>query len=158
MTLRLVAGHAGDLDTLMGVMGDSFDPSFGEAWTRSQLAGALTGEPNFVRLLIDGDGHPLGFSLCRAAGPEVELLLVAVRPQVRRSGAGGRLLDAALADARARGALEMFLEVRDNNAAAHRLYRSRGFAEVGRRFEYYAGSGGRRFDALTMRRGLTSQS
>ena len=152
--MPLVVGLPSHLDTLMLLMGASFDPRFGEAWNRAQLGGALAGEANFVRLLTDDGGAGVGFSLCRAAGPEVELLLVAVRPEARGGGAGGHLLDAAISDARARGALEMFLEVRDNNMAAHRLYRSRDFVEVGRRFEYYAVTGGCRYDALTMRRSL----
>lgn len=153
MTARLIIGSSGHLDALMGVMADSFDPRFGEGWSRPQLAGALAIEPNFLRLAVGEEGH-LGFSLCRSAGPEVEVLLVAVRPTVQGRGIGGQLLDAAIKDAALRGAEEIFLEVRDNNVAARRLYGSRGFVEVGRRFEYYAGSNGIRFDAVTMRRGL----
>jgi ribosomal-protein-alanine N-acetyltransferase len=61
------------------------------------------------------------------------------------------LLDAALADARSRGAAVVYLEVRDSNAAARALYLSRGFSEVGRRRSYY-----RRpvEDAVVMRRPL----
>jgi ribosomal-protein-alanine N-acetyltransferase len=61
------------------------------------------------------------------------------------------LLDAALAEARARGADEIFLEVRNSNAPARALYGSRGFKEVGRRPNYY-----RRpvEDAIVLRRTL----
>ncbi len=155
MTVRLVPGSSEHLDALMGVMADSFDSRFGEGWSRPQLAGALAIEPNFVRLAME-DGLGLGFSLCRSAGPEVEVLLVAVRPTMQGRGIGGCLLDAAIGDAVLRGAEDIFLEVRENNEAARRLYRSRGFDEIGRRFEYYAGTGGIRFDAVTMRRSLAT--
>lgn len=155
MTVRLIFGSSGHLDALMDVVNDSFDPRFGEGWSRSQLAGALAIEPNFTRLAIGEDGC-LGFSLCRAAGPEVEVLLIAVRPTGRGQGVGGRLLDAAIADAGLRGAEDVFLEVRENNDTARRLYRSRQFEDVGRRFEYYTGGHGIRFDAVTMRRSVAA--
>ena len=43
----------------------------------------------------------------------------------------------ALDEGRARGIEAVYLEVRDSNQRARRLYRSRGFEEVGRRRGYY---------------------
>jgi ribosomal-protein-alanine N-acetyltransferase len=40
-------------------------------------------------------------------------------------------------EGRRRGALNMYLEVRESNDAARRLYASRGFLEIGRRRGYY---------------------
>jgi ribosomal protein S18 acetylase RimI-like enzyme len=42
-----------------------------------------------------------------------------------------------LALARSRGAEEIFLEVRESNLAARRLYETSGFSESGRRQSYY---------------------
>ena len=144
------------LEALMAVMDESFDPRFGEAWSAIQLGGALAIDTSFARFAAGPDHGCVGFSLCRAAGPEVELLLVAVRPGWRGTGVGSRLIDAAIADAAARRAEEMFLEVREQNQAALALYQSRGFAEVGRRPGYYAGPGGQRYSAITMRRSLST--
>jgi ribosomal-protein-alanine N-acetyltransferase len=60
-------------------------------------------------------------------------------------------LDAALDEGRRRGALAIYLEVRDSNAAARALYTSRRFQEIGRRCEYY-----RRpvEDAIVLRRSM----
>ncbi len=150
-----VAGSA-HLDALMAVMADSFDPRFGEAWSAIQLGGALAVDTSFARFAKGSGLDCIGFTLCRAAGPEVELLLVAVRPAARGTGVGGRLIDAAIADAAARRAEDMFLEVREQNQAALALYRSRGFTEVGRRPAYYAGPDGLRHNAITMRRPVAS--
>lgn len=135
----------------MGVVRAAFDPRYGEAWSAGQLGGTLARPEAFARRLV-ADGEVRGFTLCREIGPDVELLLVAVTPEARQRGFAGRLIDAALGDASARGAMDMFLEVRANNDAALRLYRSHGFAEVGRRPDYYGGIGGERFPAITMRR------
>lgn len=80
---------------------------------------------------------------------EGEIANLAIAPDMRRRGIAGRLLDAVLADASARGVRAMFLEVRDSNVAAKRLYAARNFREVGRRSAYY-----RRpvEDALVLRR------
>lgn len=51
----------------------------------------------------------------------------------RRQGIGRRLLDAAIAQARAAGITRIELQVAAGNAAAVRLYRSLGFREEGRR-------------------------
>lgn len=150
----IVAADARHLEALMVVMRASFDPAFGEAWSALQLGGTLAQGSSFARQAIDAAGVAQGFTLSRCAGPEVELLLIAVHPGQRGLGLGRSLVHAACHDAVLRGAEEIFLEVRENNQAALALYRQAGFLEVGRRPDYYAGASGARFAALTMRRRL----
>nr|WP_310525235.1 GNAT family N-acetyltransferase [Polymorphobacter sp.] len=140
------------LEALMLVMRNSFDTQYGEAWSTLQLAGTMGLDSSFARQAIDSRGAVTGFTLCRAAGPEVELLLIAVTPQQRGHGIGRLLIDTACRDAWRRGASEVFLEVRENNRPARELYRRTGFVDIGRRADYYAGTDGARFAAVTMRR------
>ena len=142
------------LDQLMAIMGSAFDPVYGEAWSALQLAGTLGLDASFARRALDRDGRAIGFALCRVAGPEVELLLVAVVPQARGLGLGRRLVEDVSAQAARLGATDLFLEVRENNHVARQLYDSLGFSEVGRRTDYYAGNGGRRYAAVTMKRDI----
>lgn len=141
---------AADLDEVMQVMGESFDPEFGEAWTAPQCASLLPMPGVWLRLARDG-AVPLGFSLSRLVAGEAELLLLGVRRSAQRRGIGAKLLGAFIADARARGADKLHLEVRHGNHAVE-LYRRAGFEEVGRRFNYYRGASGQLFDALTLAR------
>ncbi|WP_416907524.1 MAG: ribosomal protein S18-alanine N-acetyltransferase [Polymorphobacter sp.] len=138
------------LDDLMRVMRASFDPAWGEGWTRLQLASALAMEGSFARRALGAGDAPLGFSLCRRILDEAELLLVAVAPEARGRGLGRALLLQARKDSRNLGCSRMFLEVRENNQPARRLYHEAGFFDVGRRPDYYSGEGGRRFGAVTM--------
>lgn len=138
---------------MMAVMHAAFDPRYGEAWTAAQLAATMAVTNCWARLALIEDAA-IGFSLCRAAADEVELLLIAVAPQQRRTGSGTRLLLRAQEDALARGCSHLFLEVREDNEAARFLYRSAGFAEIGQRPGYYAGKDGSRRAAVTMRFGL----
>jgi ribosomal-protein-alanine N-acetyltransferase len=80
---------------------------------------------------------------------EAELLLLAVRRGSQRRGIGQLLLERFESVAGARNVERMHLEVRDGNPAIH-LYRAAGFAEVGRRRNYYTGRDGQLYDALTL--------
>lgn len=148
MNIRLVAGGADDLDSVMEIMSAAFLARYGEAWTRSQCAGILpmTG----VRLVLARGASEkiLGFSLYRTIAGDSELLLLAVDPGAQRQGIGRKLLGHFIDDARANGAERIHLEVRDGNAATH-LYESAGFVQVNRRRNYYRGKTGTQSDALT---------
>ena len=91
-----------------------------------------------------------GFALGRVAGPEVELLTIAVAPEHRRQGVAQALMVDFKAQAKARGAAEAFLEVAAGNDAAIKLYQRFGFTQAGYRKDYYAGPKGIRISALVM--------
>ena len=150
--LQLTHGNSSDLDEIIGVMESAFDERFGEAWTRSQCAGILP-MPGVRLVVARFDGQTAGFSLHRTIYDEAELLLLAVAPELRRRGIGRMLLDQFLDYARDKGASRVHLEVREGNPAVI-MYRSAGFALVGRRRNYYRGRFGGEFDALTLSRGL----
>jgi len=145
-----------DPQAIMAVMATAFAPTFGEAWSAAQVAGSLASGTAWADVARDAGG-PVGFTLCRQIGPEAELLLIGVAPAARRTGTGRRLLQGAIEEARRRLVTTMFLEVRDGNTAALALYRSAEFAVIGRRRDYYRGSDGSRFDALTLRRQIGDQ-
>ena len=151
--IRLAEGGSADLDDVMIVMTKAFESGFGEAWTRSQCAGILPMSGVSLVLARGSDGAPLGFSLCRAVAGEAELLLLAVAPAVQRRGIGSRLLDGFMGRAKVNAATRLHLEVRDGNPAVA-MYRAAGFELAGRRRNYYRGSDGSRFDALTLARDL----
>lgn len=65
-------------------------------------------------------------------GHKAQLWGVFVHPEWRRHGIGGALLDAAFADARAGGVLQVQLSVNAENERALALYRARGFTAYGR--------------------------
>lgn len=146
ITLQPAGG--GDLDAVMSIMGEAFDPSFGEAWTRPQCAGILPMHGVVMNLALAGD-EAVGFTLARTVAGESELLLLAVRPEWRGRGVGTALVDGFIANGRAAGAHHLHLEVRDGNSALG-LYQRSGFRLVGRRAKYYRGTDGQQFDALTM--------
>lgn len=146
--VTLFPGGVVDLESVMQVMEDSFDPSYGEAWTAAQCAGLLPMPGVWLTLARDRDGV-IGFSLARIMADEAELLLLAVRASAQRRGVGKLLLENFIRDTKVRGANRLHLEVREGNHAV-RLYEEYGFVLVGRRRNYYSGPDMRCFDALTM--------
>jgi ribosomal-protein-alanine N-acetyltransferase len=149
-SVRLEPGTSADLDSVMDVMEDAFGRRYGEAWTRSQLAGILPMAGVSLTIARDGnDSITIAFSLSRTVADESELLLIAVLPSHQREGVGQRLLDDFMARADANGVGRVHLEVRDGNPAVI-MYRTAGFDQAGRRRNYYHAPDGRRFDALTL--------
>ena len=152
--ITLGPGGIADLDAVMNVMDDSFDPRFGEAWTASQCAGLLPMPGVWLILAREGEAV-IGFALSRAVAGEAELLLLAVRRTAQGRGIGKMLLDRFADEARARGATRLHLEVREGNHALS-LYERAAFTLVGRRRNYYSGRAGQTYDALTLAKNATA--
>ena len=148
--VRIERGSSDDLDAVMTVMDSAFGRRFGEAWTRSQLAGILP--MGGVSLMLANDprsSETVGFSLFRTVADESELLLLAVLPSQQRRGVGGLLLDHFVEAGREYGLRRVHLEVRDGNPAIG-MYQRAGFCPVGRRRNYYHASSGKAYDAITL--------
>ena len=138
-----------DLDAVMAIMTAAFDPSYGEAWTRSQCAGILPMAGVSLRLATDNGGPVAGFALLRVIADEAELLLIAVDHAAQHKGVGAALVEDFVRLATSRGARRLHLEVRDGNSASV-LYERAGFTLVGRRRDYYSGLDGAKRDAMTL--------
>lgn len=153
MTLKdeLRTANADDIRSIVALMRVSFSDIYGEAWQADDLPAVLAMAGTGARLATNANGKPLGFYLWRQTLDEAELLLIAVRPEVRSTGLGRRLMQDLMAQARESGVAQLFLEVREGNDPAVRLYRAAGFEAIGRRPRYYRGRDGRAHDALTLR-------
>ena len=95
----------------------------------------------------------LGYLCLWEIGHEIHITNLAVHPAHRRQGLARALLGPLLEDARARGVILAFLEVRPTNREALALYESLGFRLIGRRKNYYFDTGE---DALVMEARLSA--
>ncbi len=90
-----------------------------------------------VVLVAEEDGHVRGFVSAKAAADEWELENIVVASSFLRQGTADALLRAFLIRAGRVAATKIFLEVRESNRPARRLYEKHGFRETGRRPDYY---------------------
>lgn len=96
--------------------------------------------------------HERGFAMVQNIAGEAELLTIAVMPKAQGKGLGRALMYEWMQGI---DASEAFLEVAEDNAPALALYKSCGFAQVGRRKAYYVRKDSPSVDAIVMRCALT---
>lgn len=118
--------------------------AFAAPWSETEFADLL-GQAGVFAVV-----EPDGFILVRVVLDEAEILTLAVRPEARRAGLGGRLTGRGAVAAAQAGASRLFLEVAEDNVAARALYDRAGFRPLGRRKAYYAAPDGGRTDALVL--------
>ena len=142
-------GALGDVDAMSAIE----QQSFSDPWPPSAFRDLISAAHARVSVAADERNDAVGYCVLLCAADEAEVANIAVAVHLRGRGVAARLLDDALEAAQSLGVIEVFLEVRMSNEAARALYRSRGFAQVGRRPAYYRLP---TEDALVLRRELPS--
>lgn len=148
MSLSFVRMTPGDLDAVAAAE-QEINPS---SWTLGNFRDALHAGYE-AWLAIDGapgagERRMCAYAVMEIALDDAHLHIVGVLHAWQRQGYGRLFLRYLQTLAATRGALRMLLEVRDSNLPARALYESFGFAEIGRRRDYYPAP--RREDALVL--------
>ncbi len=102
----------------------------------------------FHHVLLQG-GTVAGYFYAQNIAGEMTLLNIAIDPKAQGQGLGKVLVTHFLALCQEHNIESVWLEVRESNKAARRLYESTGFHEVDRRINYYPAAKGRE-DAIIM--------
>jgi len=143
---------------LMARLGpETFVETFGHLYTPENLAaflanhsaanwlGELT-DPSYAVRIAELEGAAIGFAKIgppslpfEVEGPTVELRQLYVLRPWQGSGVAGGLMDWVLAEARRRGADELYLSVFIDNCRAQRFYARYGFEAVGR-YDFMVGT------------------
>lgn len=124
---------------------------FSTPWSRNMLAEELENALSAFLVAVDGGENVVGYAGLQVVLDEGYITNVAVRPDCRRQGIAGKLLQVFLDFAQGNRLAFLTLEVRASNAAAIALYESLGFQEAGRRKNYYEHP---REDAIIMTKGF----
>lgn len=149
-------------DTFVETFGHLYPPQDLAAfiWTRysPRIQRRELRDPSIhYRLALDDDGI-VGYSMVGPLrlpieGDGLELSRLYVAPSVQGQGVAARLMEDAIAHARARGAAGLYLSVYEHNERAKRFYKRYGFEQVG---EYDFMVGRARDRDLIWRMDLTS--
>ena len=119
---------------------------FSMPWSESALEEELYNPQASFIVAQRADGAVLGYAGLHVAADEGYIDNIAVREEYRRQGIADDLLDVFVRFGAANLAF-LTLEVRPSNQAAIDLYFKHGFAQVGRRKDYYENP---REDAIIM--------
>ena len=101
------------------------------------LAEELDNDLSAFLVALDNNDKVAGYAGLQAVLDEGYITNVAVRPDCRRQGIAGKLMQVFLDFAKGNHLAFLSLEVRASNYDAIALYGSRGFRSVGRRKNYY---------------------
>lgn len=121
---------------------------FSDPWSEALLESELHA-PLAQYFIYEEDGQVLGYIGTRMIFDTCEIANVAVDPARRRKGIALALYRALTEECRRRRITRQDLEVRESNLGAQEFYRFCGFANVGKRRNYYESP---REDALLMSR------
>lgn len=118
-------------------------------WSRGNFVDSLAAG-HLAQVLRGADGELLGYLLALRGFEEMHLLNLTVAPSEHGRGHARHLLEWLVQECRRQDARKLWLEVRESNARARRIYERFGFVHIGERKGYYPAAHGRREDAVVM--------
>jgi len=110
--------------------------SFSSPWSWQSVAAEIASSQS-VRLVAVIEDAVAGYVMARQVLDEGQLLDIAVHKDNRRAGIAGLLISELLLRLRQGGCKSLYLEVRESNAPAIKLYEKYGFRMISKRKDYY---------------------
>ena len=141
MSVRMYESHVAAVAELEKIC-------FSDPWSEKSVASELNNKLA-LWLVAEEENRVAGYIGSQTCGDESDVMNVAVHPDFRRRGIAEALVKDLVDQLKAIGSRCLTLEVRASNVPAIALYEKMGFAEVGRRKNYYRNP---REDALIMRK------
>ena len=121
---------------------------FSDPWSERSIASELDNKLAFWLVATEGE-QVTGYIGSQTVMDETDMMNVAVHPDFRRQGIAEVLVSTLVEKLKEMRSHCLTLEVRASNAPAIALYEKLGFAEIGRRKNYYRNP---REDALILRK------
>ena len=115
-------------------------------WTLKQFEESIEAYQSTV---IEYNDEVVGFCILQPVLDEANLLLMAIDPKVQGKGLGFNLLEKSIEQLN-NNPVQIFLEVRESNIPAIRLYEKSGFHQIDLRKNYYPKAGGGKEHAIIM--------
>ncbi len=142
MNIKIETASIRLLDKLCEIENQCFDQ---EAFTKRQLAYLLT-DYNSIGLVAKADSEIAGFIISQVEiendAPFGHIVTLNVAPSYRRKGIGSQMLREVEKILKEKGVSESHLEVREDNAAAIKLYQNSGYKKIAKLEKYYGNKHG----------------
>ncbi len=138
-----------DITPLMQIEDKCHSHPWSEKTFRSCIGDRYFGEK--LSETLRESNNIVGFYIGEQVIDEATLMDICVSPNNQGKGLGKKLLTKFINQAKAKGAVKIWLEVRAKNIPAQMLYMNLGFIETGRRTGYYPSARGFGYeDAIVM--------
>ena len=124
---------------------------FSDPWSERSIAYELTNPLSYWLVATEGD-QLAGYVGSQTVVDEADMMNIAVDPAFRRQGVAEGLVERLVSHLAAKQVRCLALEVRASNEPARALYEKLGFAQVGKRPNYYRNP---KEDALILRKEWT---
>ncbi len=111
--------------------------TFSDAWTMQSFEETMQNPESCLFVAVDDEENVLGYCCLYTAADEGEIVNVAVADKERRLGIGYDLVSALMCEGSRRGVTFFYLEVRESNLPAQKLYEKLGFKAAGLRKNFY---------------------
>ena len=115
-------------------------------WSKQQFQESLA---SYQCTVYEQANQVAGFCILQPVLDEANLLLMAIHPNQQGKGLGYILLDHSIQQLK-NNPIQIFLEVRESNTAAIRLYEKTDFHQIDLRKNYYPNPDGSREHAVIM--------
>lgn len=138
-----------DIDAVSALEDELFPE---DAWPRQAFVDELS-QPSRYYLVVELNKELIGYAGLMCVPPTADVQTIGVRSDREGKGIGSELLTALIDEAKRGGAIDLLLEVRQDNPRAQQLYRRFGFQHIHTRPRYYRGG----VDALIMQLSLVSE-
>ncbi|MCU4369044.1 ribosomal protein S18-alanine N-acetyltransferase [Acinetobacter courvalinii] len=115
-------------------------------WNKQQFQESLA---SYQCTVYEQANQVVGFCILQPVLDEANLLLMAIHPSQQGKGLGYELLDQSIQQLK-NNPIQIFLEVRESNTTAIRLYEKTGFHQIDVRKNYYPNPDGSREHAVIM--------
>lgn len=126
-----------------------FENSPDQAWQKEEFQNLFNIERT-ISYVMSINAQPIGFILLREIPDEAEILTFCILPKWCQSGYATYLLEWIIKKLQRQSFKRLFLEVREDNDAAVKLYKKCTFEVTGRREGYYNSHQADNIDALVM--------
>jgi ribosomal-protein-alanine N-acetyltransferase len=110
--------------------------AFASHWNKQTFIDELSAENGYYIVAREGN-KILGYAGFRHVLDEGHITTLAVHHKFRKKGIGRKLVEHLINDAKNKGLKKLFLEVRQSNIPAQKLYKRINFKIIDRRREYY---------------------
>ena len=121
---------------------------FCDPWSANSITSELDNRLS-LWLVAEVDARVVGYVGSQTVLGETDMMNIATHPDYRNQGIGTALILSLIEELRKQNSHSLMLEVRVSNLSAISVYHKLGFAEVGRRKNYYRNP---REDALILRK------